>query len=214
MLDGPEVTRLTNEIRDSFRIRPNHSPSYVDVANHLIRLRSKQHQVVFGRRGSGKSCLFVHFLHDQNSGSDTLPIYLGSDELKRLGYPDLLVRLLLGVLENTPAAQVRWRKFLRLPNAIQKHIRDLRLLLDEAGSHPLMRTLQRRLIMGPNKECYATQEVQRRVQGRSRRTGAIVIKQRELSGSRSRPKSDDAQPLVPRGPAFVEAGISGQRHAA
>ena len=132
MLDGPEVTRLNNEIRDSFRIRPNHSPSYVDVANHLIRLRSKQHQVVFGRRGSGKSCLFVHFLHDQNSGSDTLPIYLGSDELKRLGYPDLLVRLLLGVLENTPAAQVRWRKLLRLPNAIQMHIRDLRLLLDEA----------------------------------------------------------------------------------
>ena len=31
--------------------------------------------------------------------------------------------------------------------------------------------------MGPNKECYATQEVQRRVQGRSCRTGAIVIKQ-------------------------------------
>ena len=80
MLESSEVKQLTNKIRDSFRIRPNHSPKYVDVANHLDRLCSKQHQIVFGRRGSGKSCLFVHFLHDKNANKGVLPIYVDADE--------------------------------------------------------------------------------------------------------------------------------------
>nr|WP_245968588.1 LysR family transcriptional regulator [Salinisphaera halophila] len=81
------------------------------------------------------------------------------------------------------------------------------------GSHPLMRTLQGRLIMGRQKECYATQDVQRRIQGGSRRTRAIVTKQCARGRARPWAQPDDAQPLVSRGPGLVEAGISGQRHA-
>lgn len=80
MLDSEEVVRLNGLIRDSFRIRPNQKPKYVDVSNHLARLRSRQHQVVFGRRGSGKSCLFVHFLNDSDAHNNVLPIYV--DEVK------------------------------------------------------------------------------------------------------------------------------------
>jgi hypothetical protein len=140
VLDSPEVARLTNEVRDSFRIRPNHSPSYVDVADHLTRLRARQHQIVFGRRGSGKSCLFVHFLHDREANNGVLPIYLDSDELKRLGYPDLLIRLLLRIFESTPDAKSWWRRLFRFPNAVQRQIDELRHLLDQAEESKVVDT--------------------------------------------------------------------------
>ena len=132
VLASAEVSRLTNLIKDSFRIRPNHNPAYVDVADHLTRFRSGQHQIVFGRRGSGKSCLFVHFLHDKEENNGILPIYVEGDELKRLTYPDLLVRLLLRIFENMPTANQSWRRWVRSPNPIQKKIDDLRKVLAQA----------------------------------------------------------------------------------
>lgn len=139
MLDSEEVVRLNGLIRDSFRIRPNQKPKYVDVSNHLARLRSRQHQVVFGRRGSGKSCLFVHFLNDSDAHNNVLPIYVDVDEVKRLGYPDLLVRLLLRIMEETPAAKKRWLKWV-FPNPVQRHIRDLRKILKDAETAQVTET--------------------------------------------------------------------------
>ncbi|SJK83844.1 uncharacterized protein HELO_3291G [Halomonas elongata DSM 2581] len=132
VLDSKEVGILTNNIKDSFRIRPNHNPAYVDVADHLARLRSHQHQIVFGRRGSGKSCLFVHFLHDEHARNGVLPIYIEGDEFKRLSYPNLLIRLLLKIFENMPSSDQWWRKWIRRPSAVQHHIDELRHLLSQA----------------------------------------------------------------------------------
>jgi len=132
VLRSPEVSRLTNLVKDTFRIRPNHNPAYVDVSDHLSRFRSCQHQIVFGRRGSGKSCLFVHFLHDKEASNGILPIYVEGDEFKRLTYPDLLVRLLLCIFESMPSANQSWRKWIRRPNPIQRNIYDLRKVLSRA----------------------------------------------------------------------------------
>ncbi len=132
VLRSKEVSRLTNLVKDSFRIRPNHNPTYVDVSDHLSRFCSCQHQIVFGRRGSGKSCLFVHFLHDKDASNGVLPIYVEGDEFKRLTYPDLLVRLLLRIFESMPSAKQSWRRWIRRPNTIQRHIDDLRKVLSQA----------------------------------------------------------------------------------
>ena len=132
MLNSPEVNNLKNLIRDSFRIRPNHNPVYVDVSDHLTRLKSKQHQVLFGRRGSGKSCLLVHFKNKETSKLNSLTIYIDTDEIKRLGYPDVLIRLLLSIMESTPTAKQWWRKFIFRKSQIQKHIENLRVLLNQA----------------------------------------------------------------------------------
>lgn len=140
MLDSPEASRLTNLIKDSFRIRPNHNPAYVDVADHLLRFRSCQHQVVFGRRGSGKSCLFVHFLNDPDANNGIMPIYIEGDEFKRLTYPDLLVRLLLRIFESLPSARQSWRKWIKIPNDVQCHIRDLRKILAQAEESKVKET--------------------------------------------------------------------------
>lgn len=140
MLSSQEVSRLTNLIKDSFRIRPNHNPDYVDISGHLERFRSNQHQVVFGRRGSGKSCLFVHFLNDKNANNGILPIYIEGDELKRLTYPDLLVRLLLRIFESMPSANQPWRRWLKIPNPIQRNIDDLRKILSQAEEAQVRQT--------------------------------------------------------------------------
>jgi hypothetical protein len=132
MIDDPKVKQLRNLIKDSFRVRPNQNPIYIDVADHLERLRSQQHQIIFGRRGSGKSCLLVHYKNLEEKKKNSLIIYIETDEIKRLGYPDVLIRLLLSIMENTPSAKQWWRRFIARKTNIQKHIESLRKLLDQA----------------------------------------------------------------------------------
>jgi hypothetical protein len=131
MLNSQEVNYLKNLIKDSFRVRPNQEPIYIDFSGNLERLKAKQHQIIFGRRGSGKSCLLVHF---KNSISDkeTLEIYIEADEIKRLGYPDILTRLLLSIMEKIKASR-NWRqKITLLKSPLNRNIKSLRKLLDQA----------------------------------------------------------------------------------
>ncbi|MGV9003428.1 hypothetical protein [Flavobacterium sp.] len=132
-LDDPKVNKLKNLIKDSFRIRPNHDPIYIDVSGQLDRLKSEQHQVIFGRRGSGKSCMLVHFKNLKSTKDESITSYVDIDEYKRLGYPDIIIRLLLSILENMPSAKQKWRiGFLK--SKVQKYIIELRNLLDQAES--------------------------------------------------------------------------------
>ncbi len=92
-LTDKRVDKLIALIKDSFRTRSNHDPVYVDIGGNLERVKASQHQVIFGRRGSGKTCLLVHFAN-RSADADILAVYIDADEIKRLGYPDVLIRLL------------------------------------------------------------------------------------------------------------------------
>lgn len=130
-LDSPEFSKLINIIRDSFRVRKNQDPRYVDVGDNLTRVGAAQHQVIFGRRGSGKSCLVVHYLN-KTIPKDTLGIYILADEHKRLTYPDILIRLLIEVLQAVPCRRPFIKKLFGQEPATLKCARDLRRLLDMA----------------------------------------------------------------------------------
>ena len=133
MLDSAKVGDLKNLIKNSFRVRPNQDPVYIDVADHLTRLKAPQHQVLFGRRGSGKSCLLVHFKNKEAKGINVLPVYINIDEIKKLGFPDILIRLVLSIMEEMPSAKKGWFKRWATPKSkVQKEIKKLRGLLDEA----------------------------------------------------------------------------------
>lgn len=132
MLDTEKVKKLKNHVKNSFRVRPNHNPKYIDVEGHLDRLSSNQHQIIFGRRGSGKSCLLVHYKNRIGEDNKVLSIYISTDEIKRLGYPDVLIRLLLKIMETMPRSKQKWRKFLFCKTNLQKHIKELRNLLNQA----------------------------------------------------------------------------------
>jgi hypothetical protein len=131
-LTDPRVSSLRALINESFRVRYNHDPLYVDVGSHLARVRSKQHQIIFGRRGSGKSCLLVHFMKEAEKSGDIRTIYILADEYKRLTYPDVLIRLLIDILQATPVKK-RWlKRLLRRPIPSENYVRELRSLLDSA----------------------------------------------------------------------------------
>jgi hypothetical protein len=128
------IDKLMSLIKDSFRVRPNQDPIYVDISGNLPRIQAKQHQVVFGRRGSGKSCLLVHFHRGAALSNDVLTIYVDADAIKRLGYPDVLIRLLLTITEGLPIPRRNWvRRLLRWRRpALEKQADELRRLLDLA----------------------------------------------------------------------------------
>jgi len=134
-LDDPKIDKLIALIEDSFRVREDHDPIYVDVGDHLERVRAAQHQVIFGRRGSGKSCLLIHS-HRTAENHGTLSIYLSVDEVKRLSYPDVLIRLLLEIFEWMPRQKVPWWTKLRTrrEDPVDAVVRELRELLDRADT--------------------------------------------------------------------------------
>jgi hypothetical protein len=133
-LHDERIDALMTMIKDSFRVRPNQDPVYVEVGDNLARVTAKQHQVIFGRRGSGKSCLLVHFHRTVGPRENIKTIYIEADPIKRLGYPDILIRLLLTITEQLPGRRRGWlRKLIRRPPiALEAQATELRNLLDLA----------------------------------------------------------------------------------
>jgi hypothetical protein len=149
-LADERIDRFTSLIKDSFRVRPNQDPIYVDLSGNLARVRSKQHQVIFGRRGSGKSCLLVHFHRSVAQSDKTLSIYIESDDLKRLGYPDVLIRLLLRITEEVAdATRGRVGRFLRRKrSALWEQADVLREFLDLAEESDVTKEIREERIRG------------------------------------------------------------------
>jgi len=130
-LDDARVDALIALIRDTFRVRADQDPIYVDIHGHLDRIAARQHQIIFGRRGSGKSCLLVHYHRQGAKKYKNLSVYLLADEVKTLPYPDLLIRMLLTVFEGVAAAHRNPLYRLKRPGRVLRdHIANLRRLLD------------------------------------------------------------------------------------
>lgn len=129
----PELSSVLALIRDSFRVHENDDPIYIDLEERFDRVASRQHQIVFGRRGSGKSCLLVHF-HQNPALHSLQTVYVNADEVKTLAYPDLLIRLLLSVFEGLPRPKIGplRRLFRNRASELDDRIGQLRALLDEA----------------------------------------------------------------------------------
>lgn len=142
-LNSSNVKELVHLIRDSFRVRENHDPIYVEIGDNLRRLSSYQHQIIFGRRGSGKSCLFVHFLRQCKNGGTHSAVYVGIDALKRLPFPDILTRILISIFEQLPRARRPWWFFFRRPSEVEKTLKELRDLLDSALSSEVEHTTRK-----------------------------------------------------------------------
>lgn len=130
-LNSSEVKALTSLIKDSFRVRKNVRAVYVDVGENLARLGAPQHQIIFGRRGSGKSCLLVEYLRTAPKSKVT-PIYVLADEFKRLAYPDILIRLLVEILEALSRRRPWYRRFFSRRHSTRSAAKELRTLLDFA----------------------------------------------------------------------------------
>jgi hypothetical protein len=130
-LNSPAVKKLVDLIKDSFRVRRNIRPIYVDVSGNLARLGAPQHQIIFGRRGSGKSCLLVEYLKTVPK-REIAPIYILADEFKRLAYPDILIRLLVEILEALSHRRPWLKRLFSRRPATHYAAKELRAFLDVA----------------------------------------------------------------------------------
>ena len=77
-LTNPSLDKMIGLIRDSFRMRANTQSFYVDIGDNLARIGAQQHQVIFGRRGSGKSCLLMQYLKTADT-KRIIPVYVLAD---------------------------------------------------------------------------------------------------------------------------------------
>lgn len=132
-LSDQKLDELIELIDRSFRVERNHDPIYIDIAGNLAQLSGPQHKVVFGRRGSGKSCLLVHFFRHEAKKRGAWAIYLNADHIKTLSYPDVLLRLLISIFEAVNGRwSLHWLLSPRVKRKLKEHISELRTLLDEA----------------------------------------------------------------------------------
>jgi hypothetical protein len=85
------------------------------------------------QRPRGKSCLLVHFHRKIATENRIKTIYIDADEIKRLGYPDILIRLLLTITEELPGSRsTPIRRLFRRSTPLERQAKELRGLLDLA----------------------------------------------------------------------------------
>jgi len=131
-LNDKRLKKLERLIRESFRVRENRTPTYVDVSGNLDRVALRQHQIIFGRRGSGKSCLLVYYRHEIAPDEQVHSAYLLADTIKTLDYPDVLLRLLLAIFQGLPGRTFaqRWKaRFRKKGDPVREVIAELKELL-------------------------------------------------------------------------------------
>lgn len=136
-----EALDLVLLIGETFRVHPNQDPVYVDVGDALPRLSIAQHQVVFGRRGSGKSCLLVHYQKKSAASRDVLVKYINCDANKRGQFPDLLTSLLISIFESLPGGKRPWWKKLFPKAPAERVVESLKILLHSAKESQIERTV-------------------------------------------------------------------------
>ena len=100
--------------------------------------------MIFGRRGSGKSCLLMQYLKTADT-KRIIPVYVLADEYKRLTYPDTLIRLLIEILEAVPVRWKRLKTICRRPIPTLMHAAALRKMLDMADEQDVVEDHQRKV---------------------------------------------------------------------
>jgi hypothetical protein len=190
-LDTSELKELEALIRRSFRVRENLTPVYVDVSDNLARVGLEQHQVLFGRRGSGKSSLLVYYRHAVAPGKKAHTIYINGDTVKTLQYPDVLIRLLLAIFEGLPGPtwpQRIWRRIKRprrRPSAVEIMVAELRELLQLP--------IRSRLTVTQDESARATQRREARLSKGSAQIGAGT--ERDTAQSRQEVRESEEEKI-------------------
>ena len=98
ILNSPEVDELLVLCEEVMRATPEGANRFIEPAPGVLSLaKSKQHSIVFGRRGSGKSSLLRKTAADLTV--DRRPIaFVDLETFKGHTYPDVLISVLIKTL--------------------------------------------------------------------------------------------------------------------
>lgn len=91
------LRKVLNYIEENIRVSEQTTIEYLDPKNHIDRLNSKQNQVIFGRRGSGKSLLLKSLRN--NDLKNKLYITINIEDFKDISFPNSISQVLISVIK-------------------------------------------------------------------------------------------------------------------
>ena len=91
------LRKVLTYIEENIRISEQTTIEYLDPKNHINRLNSRQNQVVFGRRGSGKSLLLKSLR--KNDLEAKLYISINIEDFKDISFPNSISQVLINVIK-------------------------------------------------------------------------------------------------------------------
>ena len=100
VLDSPEVAKLERLVEEATRSTEEGVRRFVEPASGTLdRATSRQHHLIFGRRGSGKTSLLRKAATDLTV--DRRPIaFVDLETFKGHAYPDVLLSVLIETFSN------------------------------------------------------------------------------------------------------------------
>lgn len=108
-----ELNKVLRYIEENIRVTDQTTIEYLDPKGHIDRLESKQNQIIFGRRGSGKSLLLKSL---KASATNKIMISINLDDYKDISFPDSIIQVLRVVikqLKNSLDSSYKWIQFKR-----------------------------------------------------------------------------------------------------
>lgn len=90
-----DLNKVLKYIEENIRVTEQTTIEYLDPKGHIDRLESKQNQIIFGRRGSGKSLLLKSL---KARGTDKVIISINLDDYKDISFPDSIIQVLRVVI--------------------------------------------------------------------------------------------------------------------
>ncbi|KAA3624433.1 MAG: hypothetical protein DWP94_03725 [Flavobacterium sp.] len=91
-----DLRKVLRYIEENIRVTEQTTIEYLDPKGHIDRLESKQNQIIYGRRGSGKSLLLKSL---KTRAKDNIIISVNLDDYKDISFPDSIIQVLRIVIK-------------------------------------------------------------------------------------------------------------------
>jgi len=136
-----ELNKVLRYIEENIRVTEQATIEYLDPKGHIDRLKSKQNQIIFGRRGSGKSLLLKSI---KTNSTDKVIISVNLDDFKDISFPDSIIQVLRVVIKqlesNINSSYSWWQikkgvELRKIKNSLKKYLRQLENRLSTPDSY-------------------------------------------------------------------------------
>jgi len=136
-----ELKKVLRYIEENIRVTEQATIEYLDPKGHIDRLKSKQNQIIFGRRGSGKSLLLKSI---KTQAMDKVIISVNLDDFKDISFPDSIIQVLRVVIKqlesNINSSYSWWQikkgfELRKIKNSLKKYLRKLENRLSTPDSY-------------------------------------------------------------------------------
>ncbi len=116
-MDQSKLKQLLGYLEENIRSSDQTAGTYIDPHGNIERLNSKQNQIIFGRRGSGKSLLIKAL--KTNSVNEAIYTKVNIEDYKDISFPDSILQVLNSFLKQLINEVENDYKFYQLRRMIQ-----------------------------------------------------------------------------------------------